>query len=114
MLNQPSKGAPKNPPEPGTRLRYTSISDLRLLGKAYRRGWVEGVAQERQEEWLADLVEALKDDTKREAALRTVVAVLQVNDRRRTVPIEVLMEQIKQLRGRPPNKDRPRPSRRRR
>ena len=70
--DQPSTPYRMLPPE--LRPHYRSRSDLRLLARAFRKGWVRSVPEERMIEWSADLAEALSDKT----SVRTNMAALDV------------------------------------
>ena len=71
--DQPSMPYRMLPPE--LRPHYRSRSDLRLLARAFRKGWVRSVPEERMIEWSADLAEALSDKT----SVRTNMAALDVS-----------------------------------
>ncbi len=81
--------------------KYESIKDLRLLGKAFRQGWVAGVSKERQGEWMGDIAEALKDDKKFHAAARTLLAVGRHLNNLELARLEGVYPHPKRRRGRP-------------
>lgn len=56
------------------RPHYCTQADLRLLRRAYRNGWVDGVPPARQREWLAD-VEKVCDEARSSRTLASVVKV---------------------------------------
>ena len=66
-------------PPPEERLRYETVSDLRLLSRAFRQGWVDGAPTNRLAGWAEDIAAAMTtatDGKLSRAALRASISLL--------------------------------------
>lgn len=81
--------------------RYVSISDLRLLGKAFREGWIKDLPLDRWKRWIDDVTRALQDEKKFNAAGRTLLEMHRHQSRDIVARTNALLPQIKRGRGRP-------------
>ena len=94
------------PLAPHMRPHYKSRSDLRLLSRAYRSGWVAEVPIERQQDWVDDITSALAEDKPTHvkiAAIRAFTAILIFEGRARAQTTQPMR---RRPRG-PPRKPRP-------
>jgi hypothetical protein len=69
------------PPPEELRPHYTTQADLRLLRRAYRRGWTDGVPQERQQEWFADVAKVCDGDRSQRMAAAAIKVFLAIMER---------------------------------
>lgn len=71
-------------PLPEERLRYETVSDLRLLSRAFRQCWVDGAPTNRLAGWAEDIVAAMtaaSDGKLRRAALRASISSMVYRQR---------------------------------
>ena len=80
--------------------RYESISDLRLLRKAFRQGWIKNAPDERWDRWIEDVtrgirgIPGVRDDKLCLTAIRTFLAIQKFLDAEVAKRLEALEQAI--------------------